>query len=315
MAAAIVLASAESYWRTRGYQPTVLDSTLLWSSERDRVYGGGKTPLVLLGASRIGFGADLQTLRQALPKYEPVMLALNGRYPLATLRDLAEDRRFRGVVLCDLDSVGLLREFFDMQASYVRYYHAQWTPSWKFHRWLLDGWQSAALIADPGFGAVNVARRILDGTPPPSRSHLKFFADRNGELDFSLSDPAAIKRHFADALEGNIANMPKRSPDQFVKDLAPVRAWAEQIESRGGRVIFYQSPVKGLQRSALERVLPREQYWDRFAKDVSAALTGTDEPSLDQFPLPDDSHLDFRDKPAYTRALAEVLIARGWIER
>ena len=36
---------------------------------------------------------------------------------------------------------------------------------------------------------------------------------------------------------------------------------------------------------------------------------------LSAFKEPDDSHLDFRDKPAYTRALVDVLLARGLVKR
>jgi hypothetical protein len=39
-----------------------------------------------------------------------------------------------------------------------------------------------------------------------------------------------------------------------------------------------------------------------------------DEPALAAFHLPDDSHLDFRDKPAYTKALVDALVRRGWVE-
>ena len=110
---AIVLAVAacgfvEAHWRALGYRPNILDSRQLWAQQRERVDRGRGITLALLGASRTEFGIDPKRLRERLPKYRPVMLAVDAHYPLATLRDLAEDENFRGVVLCDLDAVGYL---------------------------------------------------------------------------------------------------------------------------------------------------------------------------------------------------------------
>src|SRR5436309_284771 len=105
--ATAIVGAAEYRWRALGYVPNIRDSAELWSIERDRIYATKKIPLVLLGASRIEYGVDMQQLKQLLPRYQPVMLAYNGHYPLAALRDLANDDRFHGVVLCDIDARGL----------------------------------------------------------------------------------------------------------------------------------------------------------------------------------------------------------------
>ena len=101
--AALIVGAAETHWRALGYVPNIRDSSELWSIQRDRVYSTKKTPLVLLGASRIEFAIDTKRLTELLPRYQPLMLAQNAHYPLAALRDLANDERFHGVVLCDLE--------------------------------------------------------------------------------------------------------------------------------------------------------------------------------------------------------------------
>ena len=61
---------------------------------------------------------------------------------------------------------------------------------------------------------------------------------------------------------------------------------------------------------------PKALYWERFVADSPApALDAMDEAALSKFELPDDSHLDYRSKPAYTRALVEALLSRGFLER
>lgn len=313
--AALALAATERHWRAAGYEPTVIDSPQLWSQQRDRVYGDTPRPLVLLGASRMEYGVDPQVLREALPRYRPVMLAVNGLYPLAVLRDLAQDPAFRGVVLCDIESHGLLREYVDLQQPWVSYFHRHWTPSWDLHRRLLTQWQRLALIANPDFGAMATLRRAF-GAAPPFRNYVAYHADRSGDIDYRKADPEGIKRHFAETVEGNIARMPHRPPAQWLADIAPVFDWVRAIQARGGEVIFYESPTLGLTRSINDRLYPRADYWDQFAAASPAPVISANTlPTLADTPLPDDSHIDYRDKAAYTRALAKVLLERGLLQR
>jgi len=309
--AALALGWVERRWRERGYQPNVLDSAQLWSLQRQRVHGDSPRPLVLLGASRIQAAIDPPLLRELLPDRRPIMLAVSGRYPLAALRDLAADEDFHGDVICDIESNGFLREYRDLQQDYVDYFHRQWTPSWHLHRALLTEWQQAALIADPRFGIIETLRHALQGGKP-YHDYVRLRPDRATEIDYALTDPEGAKRHFAATVEGNIAHLPRRTPDEWLADIAPVFVWARAIQARGGRVIFYESPLHGLQREVQERVYPRDAYWHRFAATSPApVLSARDVPALMAFDLPDDSHLDRRDKAAFTHAFVQALHERG----
>ena len=313
--AALVLGAVELHWRRAGYVPNVLDSMQLWSQQRARVYGTHPRPLVLLGASRTEYGIDPKVLRDELPHYKPVMLAINAAYPLATLHDLADDPRFSGVVLCDIETFGFFREVRDMQQPHVDYFHRRWTPSWNLHRSLLTEWQRSALIANPYFGAMASLRRTFAGGAP-FRNYVDYHANRSGDIDYRKTDPEAIKRHFAETVEGNIAHMPQRDADAWLADIAPVFDWVRAIQARGGQVIFYESPTAGLVPEIDARMFPRERYWNRFAAASPApVLSARDVPALAATPLPDDSHLDFRDKAAYTRTLAQALVERGLLKR
>jgi len=313
--AAVLVGAVEWHWRGLGYRPDVLDSRQLWAQQRERVDHGAGIALAVLGASRTEFGIDPKRLRERLPAYRPVMLAVNAHYPLATLRDLAADPDFHGVVLCDLDAIGYLRAFWDMQQPYVDYFHRQWTPSWNLHRWLLTGWQRAAVIANPEFGWKASLLRIVVGGAP-FHDYVRYYANRSGDIDYSLVDVGASKRHFAESMETNIGRLPPHDPQRWLSDLEPMHAWVAAINARGGRVIFYQSPVGGLQRDALQRLFPRREYWDRLVAAFPEAhfLDALDVPALAHLSLPDDSHLDFHDKAAYTDALAAALIERGDVQ-
>src|SRR3569623_658698 len=312
--AAATLRAVEWQWRGQGYTPPVLDSTQLWSVQRERVYGDSPRPLALLGASRTEYGIDVKALRELLPNYKPVMLAVNGAYPLSTLRDLAQDPDFRGVVLCDVESNTFVRDYFFLQQPYVDYYHQRWTPSWHLHRALLTGWQRTALIANPDFGFVATLKRGFTGGAP-FRNYITYYGNRSGDIDYRKTDPEASKKHFAATVEGNIARLPKRDPQQWLANVAPVYEWVKAIQARGGEVIFYESPTSGLPREINDRLYPRAEYWDRFvATSPAPVLSANAIPELASTVLPDDSHIDYRDKAAYTRALVKVLIDRGLLK-
>lgn len=314
--AVAICAGVEAHWRALDYRPNILDSRQLWSQQRERVDRGTGIALALLGASRTEFGIDPKRLRERLPSYRPVMLAVDAHYPLATLRDLATDEEFRGVVLCDLDAVGYLRAYWDMQQPYVDYFHKQWTPSWNLHRHLLTDWQRTAVIANPAFGWKASLMHAFDGGQP-FHDYIRYYANRSGDIDYRQTDPESTKRHFAATMEGNIARLPPHDPQRWLADLAPLHAWIAAIDARGGSVIFYQSPIGGLQRDAMRSVFPPAEYWDRLITAFPEAhfLDADDVPELAAFRLPDDSHMDYRDKPAYTDALAATLIERGWLSR
>lgn len=304
----------DRHWRARGYVPAVIDSMSLWAQQRDRVYSQERTPLVLLGASRIQLGIDMPLLRERLPAYRPVMLAINGHYPLAALRDLADDEDFRGVVLCDIESRGFEPVHREMQQPYVDHYRTRWTPSGRVHRILLTAWQRHALIANPDFGALASLRRWLGGGGAPWKSYVRYRRDRSGDADYAGIDAVPYAKAFADGYRHVLAAHPPSPPDRWLADVALVRGWIERIHARGGEVIFYNTPTAGALRKLVDDAYPAGQYWDRLGTALDApTLDYREIPALTAIALPDGSHVDYRDKPAYTRALVDTLIERGWL--
>jgi hypothetical protein len=312
LAAGVVLAM-HLHWQQQGYRAAIVDSKGLWALHRERATGGEDTALVLLGASRIQAAIDMDLLRELAPGHRPLMLAVNGTYPLAVLRDLAHDDDFRGVVVCDIESNAFLPQFLPLQQQYVDYFHETWTPSWKFHRRVLDHWQHATVLGDPRYSAVATLRHALLGTQP-FRDYARMRADRSTDIDFAAADPEAVRRHFAETLAGNIDlwREIRPTPEAWVEALQPVFEWAAMIEARGGRVLFYQSPLHGSHVALWDAVYPPADYWQRFVElSPFPVLDGRAHPVLDAFALPDESHLDYRDKPAFTAAWLEAIRELG----
>jgi len=154
-----MLYGVERHWRNRGYSPILVDTPDLWSLQRAKASSASLRPLVFLGASRTLYAIDRDTARARLPHLEPVMLAMDGRYPLATLRDLAADEDFRGIVVCDIDAAGFAAPSLDMQQPEVEFYRHQFSPSRAAHRLLLNHWQLNAVIARSDFSLLRTTVR------------------------------------------------------------------------------------------------------------------------------------------------------------
>lgn len=309
-----MLLAWEWYFRAAGVAPEVIDSQQLWAQQRDRADGlPPPQAVVFLGASRTVYGLDPKVWRERLPQHKPLMLAINGHYPAATLRDLAFDENFHGLVVADIDSYGLLPAHWDMQQPWIDYRRTRWNSNWILHRVLLTQWQRISVLANPAVGLWATAKRLRSGAAlalPYSRN----FANRAGEMLFERVDTAGLAAHFDAEVDAKIARFPAPTPQQFLADLAPVEDWIARIRARGGDVIFVTMPVKGRLPEMETRYMPRADYWDAFARRPGIhALHYSDVPALGAIDLPDHSHVRAEDRRTLTLALIDALQARGWL--
>lgn len=300
------------YWIKQGYTPTLVDSKSLWAYQRDRVYSSEKTPLVFIGASRTLFGIDLPYMRERLPDFEPVMLALNGMYPLATLKDLALDRKFSGIVMVDIDSHGLLSVHNDMQQDYVNYYHSSWNSSWRLHRFFLNKWQESTVLGDPVIGVTAVIQRWLTGHKVPRQPNFTIDIDRNSGLVLTDADGEVLKNVFVKILRKDLEGKFIDDVKEWASNLEDIQLWVSLIQARGGQVVFYTPPVTGELQQLYDEVYPKERYWDVFMAQLpTKALQAQEILGIDTIILPDGSHMNTSSKRAYNKLLVDALLGRN----
>jgi hypothetical protein len=304
--ASLLIASLERHWRSSGYKPAILDSYQLWSAQREQA--NADKALVFIGASRTQFGIDMQTVKAMLPSWQPVMLAVNGHYPLATLKDLAQDQSFKGTVIVDIDSRGMHLSNREAQQAYVSYYHNRWSPNWHIHRLLLTSWQQHMATARPALGAAPTLVRALDEAPAPHKFNFTLNPDRSGSIHFKGRNTETLAAFFNRGLQQDIERNPPPKPELWLKQLEELADWVAAIELRGGRVIFYEPPVSGGQRTIAAQAYPEAIYWDGVMTEFNfTSLSYRHEPTLTGFKQPDGSHIQAESKPAYTWALINAL--------
>lgn len=299
------------YWSSQGYIASVRDSMQFWAVHRSAVYLRATKPLVFLGASRTLYGIDINWIYKNLPSYRPVMLAVNGRYPLAALRDLADDNRFSGVVLVDIDSRGLNKNNHEMLQPYIDYYNEKFTPNNWLHYYLLSKFQQRFVFLDREFSLYNTLRYLTTSDGWPRKPNFRMDTARNSDLDLKSVDALALADWFAQLVEEDmLLNLPPE-PEQWLSDLSKIKGWVEKIEKRGGQVVFYTPPVSGRQRALDQAYYPREKYWDKLESQYEfSTLVATDIPLIKEIELPDESHMHFIDKQRYTRELIGAMQER-----
>ena len=311
---ALLCLSMEMQRRQQGYRPSVRDDLDLWALERQRANAAGAKAVAILGTSRILYGLDLAEFQRLLPKQTPVMLAVNGAYPLASFADLASDPSFQGDVLIEVDARGLARYYRDAQAPQVQHFRLGVGPSAQLHRRMLSQWQNLAVIADPNLGWLAATQRRFFAAPAPFPQHARMFPDRSASLDFSHPgiSTQGMAAHFAAGVHADYLEHPPQPPAQWLAELADLKAQIHALRARGGHVWFFCAPTGGAHWQADQAGYPRHAYWDVFAEQIAraagaSAIYAHDVPALHAIALPDGSHIDQHDRRRFTQALVAAL--------
>ncbi len=310
----VFFACLEFFWRSQGHQPAIVDDLRLWALERDKV-GKSKHEIVLLGSSRMQTDISTKTLKELLPAHTIINLATDGSCANATLRDLAEDKKFSGLVLCDMTSQCIL--FGDGkklgQHAHIRYYHRVFNLNIKINRIIATLVQKNLTIVDPYLNLQKIIGIALSKRELRKPNYLKMDEDRTRSADYTKTN---LSVHKAKRIDNVIVFYEQLSADinreSFLKQSRSLENAVRQIQLKGGKVVFINFPVSGKHWDIDEKYFPREIYWDIFSASTKAeTLHFKDAAPLSTFDCPDTSHLDYRDKPEFTRRLYLELMKKG----
>lgn len=308
----VVLGGLEGFWRARGHRPSAVDDEDLWAYERSRADGPGV--VALLGASRMQMGFSTELARALRPE-RFVNLAVEGRAPLAVLRDLARDENFVGLVVCSITAQGFERKQRERQQRWVEHYHHRARLERMLDRHFTACMQASLVVAGPRLALPVLLRRFARGKPPPDPAYLVTHADRSHSADYRLIHIGSHRAWRIARRARGYARATIPSPEQWAIEAAEAAPWVAAIRARGGEVVFVRFPTSGEHWKLDERYYPRARYWDRVAAVTGAAtIHFRDLPDAAGLLCPDTSHLDQRDAPRFTRALLAELERRGLLE-
>lgn len=315
----------------KGFQATVSDSSALWAEQRARASSLGDHALILVGGSRIQLGLDLSVLRDELA-LEPVQLAVDGSSFFSVLEGLANDPSISGRVIVDYgDHIIQGGPVKDYATGLQRIYEkrektagglatrAEHFLESMVHRYFIS-------YADGARPMTSLFERALrDGA---TQQYLVTFPDRTRNADYTkvsmpdfyyrrvfrhsgLKPPSSesvttteIDRYLSEA----ISQFGPADNRSFLENLNLLKVWIERIRQRGGDVIFLNMPVSGFVQMTDNQRYPRADFFDRVTPITGAAsIHFADFPEMAHFACPDGSHLDYRDKKPFSKALVRQL--------
>lgn len=307
--AALGAIAIECLLRTAGHEPSVNDDKVLWSMWRGMASASSKrNTAVIAGSSRALLDIDLTAFEKAAPGWRCIQLAVDGTWPLTTVEELATCDDFRGLVLVDLDGVGLLEEKRDSQARWPQYFsnlfgNLGWVDKCVNHC-VVVFLQSTMCLWTRGVG--DLVRQHFRLRP----SYLQTGIDRQRLAYYRVKmTERELARHRAWRLE--------RRRDEYTEKC---RAWAEveggvarlatavrRIQSRGGSVVLVRLPTSDEHLQMDNTEFPRALFWDRLAQTVGCPTVHfQDYRQLASFECPDTSHLDAKDTTAFTERLVQL---------
>ena len=303
----------EALWRYEGYRAgDIKDSNAGWAEQRRRAEGGAT---VLIGSSRNLYDVDLGVW-QKTTGVRPVQLSLPGTSPRFVLDDLARDPNFHGMVIADVVPNNFFNDFAGRGAAVLPYFKRE-TPSQRVGRYLSILPEELFAYVDDQTRPKDLWRRLVlptrSGQKPAVVDPYKignFAPDRNAKMwDRVLTDNAYRLRAIG-IWRRIFTPRPGAPPPDAPKVIAEVAANVARIRARGGNVVFVAHPQGGFLAALEIKDFPRDRFWDPLiARTHTVGIRYDEHAQLQGFRLPELSHLDPRDRVAYTTGLAPLVEA------
>ncbi len=303
-----VVVCAETGFRFVGYPPEVSDK-FVWANLRKSVSVEDGKAIALLGDSRMAYNISTETLHKQYPGYHIAQLAIVGKSPLAVLEDLANDPKFKGIVICAVSCDRLRSIHQKDQQEYVDYYHKGENRTEGINRKIVAFIQTYSVILRSEKKIMNIGRTLLRSQPLGGESRVHNFPDRSGGVDLH-----SYKKKDLLQMVDNRKKREKKStsitPDDWLQEAMITEPLVQKIQSRGGRVIFIRMPTSKEYLEIEYRQYPKAKYWDQFEAVTSAETVHFEDiAALKNFDLPDRSHIDITDRPRFTQVILDEINA------
>lgn len=317
---ALVAAATVAWeWKMRGLglvAGDLDDGKSAWAVERRKIASGEHDGVVIVGGSRILFGTNLDVWEEITGR-RPVQLAMPGMSGQASLRDIADNSTFDGLVLIDVTPGQFFREGRgNPEFEGVLDYWEDEGPARRFgHRVgqllshglaFLDDQYSLTSLVDQ----LDIANRGEVRGPYARPWKLsETYADRQTVMWREIERNAGLRDH---AIKVWLAGRPK-PPDEalIAKICREVAGSVAEIRRRGGEVVFIRPPSAGGYYEREQRNTPRDRTWNRLLRDTGAfGIHFEDYPAMQGLELPELSHLTREDAVRFTRAYVGVLRER-----
>ena len=303
--AAVFLGAAllltEALWRGLGYLPTKSDA--MHFKRLREAADGGHAVVALVGSSRVRNGLNPHELDRTVPGWRFFQLGILGNSAMPVLEDLANDPKFTGRVICELNPPHWGGGYpFGKLPEALAYSHPE--ISGAYLESMLDE-QAREHFSFYSYNMFTELPRILQHKPIPRPDP----PDRYTPIDdYGPAINAVLIRNWEVVAREAGAALARSGPSPIP---GHVWIWVDRIRRRGGDVAFVRPPVDGSLRVVEEAAFP---HAEDLIRDVRAhGIVVVDYAEMpDHFRCPDGSHMAARDADRFSRMLGQELAAKGF---
>ena len=321
----IFITGWELYLRSRGVSFSFDDNEALWAYKRSQIYNNPERSTFFIGSSRIKFDIDLKTWEDITGE-KAIQLALVGTSPQLILKDLANDKNFKGRLIVDgTEFILFSRDPADQENAQKSIdYYKKWTPAQKASFYIDYVLQRNLVFLESKKMSLNA---LLDQLPVPERKGVPVFSgfpigfepttfDRQNIMSDDFIKVTGRQRQVKNAWIkfGAVSATPGIKGDSLQNIFKDLKISIDKIKARGGEVIFLRPPSSGEMREAEKKAHPKEIYWDKLLSYTNTpGIYFEDYPEMTHFICPEWSHLSPKDAIIFTKDLIEILQhEKGW---
>lgn len=293
------------------------DGPSAWAEQRRRA-DAEPSPVVIIGDSRILFDTNLERFH-ALTGIRPIQLALPGTNARPVLENLADDPRFKGLVIVGIADTSYFREGIGLMKSALDRYAFE-SPAQRITFVLDRALQRLFGFIDDGYRLSALVLRLdrgwRKGADGPYYDVWKISThgdDRQTQLwsriegdDFLRAHARLVWLHPGTSFIG-----PPITATVIKMTQERTRVAVAKIRAHGGDVIFVRPPSAPTLRAFENKRLPRSRGWDPLLAAAKVkGIHSDDVAAMKGLTLPEFSHLTpqcaqvFTD--AYVRELAKI---------
>jgi hypothetical protein len=312
---AILLGFWERHARSLALLPGDLDDgPSAWAEQRRRA-DVEPAPVVVIGDSRILFDTNLDQF-QALTGIRPIQLGLPGTNARPILENLADDQRFRGLVIVGIADTSYFREGVGLRKDALDRYNFE-SPAQHITFILGQALSRVLGFLDDSYRLSTLILRLdrgwRKGAQGPYYDVWKLSTvgdDRQTQMWSRIEHPSFLQAHarFVWLQPGFSFNGPPVTPAVIKMTLDRTRIAVAKIRARGGDVVFVRPPSAPTLRALEDKRLPRSRGWDALLKSANVkGIHADDLAAAKGLTLPEYSHLSAKCALVFTDAYVREL--------
>ncbi|PNW62810.1 UNVERIFIED_CONTAM: hypothetical protein BEN50_04290 [Euhalothece sp. KZN 001] len=304
----------ETLLRAAQHKPSVVSNANLFCLSYSQMDHLNREDVVLLGASRMHTGFDLEVFQQRYPNREILQLAQSGRgTPYPVFKDIVENTQFNGTAIISVNEPTLISQNQD-QLGFVSHCNQKFSLNDRANRQIATWLQRHFVFLNSSSSSLRLWGNLIVEQELPEPLYTETRPNRAQLSDFERAKATALKRLHDSRLKG-IKNSLKQSfptPEVWLDQGSHWQPLIQKFQERGGTIIFVRMPVSQERWELEEQKYPPDEYWKKFANEYSQMervqfIHFANYSSLQNYNLPDTSHLDMRDRAEFTNALLDII--------